>query len=160
MLFSLQIVSESSLTLWTVAHQLPLFMGFPSPIYCSRFPFHSPGDLPNPEIKPTSPALAGKFFTTESWEKKKQNCASHVALVKSPPANAGKVGLILGLGTSSGGGNGNALLYSWRYQVVVTKIILKKKKYRKAKLFIEEGLQIARKDEKQNAKEKENAITN
>ena len=92
--------------------------------------------------------------------RKKKYCASHVALVKNPPANAGKVGLILGLGTSSGGGNGNALLYSWRYQVVVTKIILKKKKYRKAKLFIEEGLQIARKDEKQNAKEKENAITN
>ena len=28
-------------------------------------PFPSPGDLPNPEIKPTSPALAGGFFTTE-----------------------------------------------------------------------------------------------
>ena len=24
-----------------------------------------PGDLPNPGIKPTSPALAGRFFTTE-----------------------------------------------------------------------------------------------
>ena len=28
-------------------------------------PFPSPGDLPDPEIKPTSPALAGGFFTTE-----------------------------------------------------------------------------------------------
>ena len=27
--------------------------------------FPSPGDLPDPGIKPTSPALAGKFFTTE-----------------------------------------------------------------------------------------------
>ena len=25
----------------------------------------SPGDLHNPEIKPASPALAGKYFTTE-----------------------------------------------------------------------------------------------
>ena len=29
-------------------------------------PFPSPGDLPYPGIKPTSPALAGGFFTTES----------------------------------------------------------------------------------------------
>ena len=28
-------------------------------------PFHSPGDLPNPGIEPISPALAGRFFTTE-----------------------------------------------------------------------------------------------
>ena len=28
-------------------------------------PFPSPGDLPNPGIKPASPALAGRFFTTE-----------------------------------------------------------------------------------------------
>ena len=28
-------------------------------------PFPSPEDLPNPEIKPASPALAGGFFTTE-----------------------------------------------------------------------------------------------
>ena len=27
--------------------------------------FPSPGDLPDPGIKPTSPALAGRFFTTE-----------------------------------------------------------------------------------------------
>ena len=29
-------------------------------------PFPSPGNLPNPGIKPTSPALTGKSFTTES----------------------------------------------------------------------------------------------
>ena len=36
--------------------------------YQSGLPFPSLGDLPNPEIKPTSPvspALAGGFFTTE-----------------------------------------------------------------------------------------------
>ena len=31
----------------------------------SQLPFPSPGDLPNPGIKPSSPALAGGFFTTE-----------------------------------------------------------------------------------------------
>ena len=30
---------------------------------CLPFPY--PGDLPNPEIEPASPALAGRFFTTE-----------------------------------------------------------------------------------------------
>ena len=30
-----------------------------------QIPIFSPGDLPNPGIKPTSPALAGGFFTTE-----------------------------------------------------------------------------------------------
>ena len=33
--------------------------------YWSGSPFPSPGDLPNPGIKPTSPALASRFFTTE-----------------------------------------------------------------------------------------------
>jgi len=28
-------------------------------------PFPSPGDLPDPGIEPTSPALAGGFFTAE-----------------------------------------------------------------------------------------------
>ena len=32
---------------------------------CSRLPFPFPGDLPNLGIKPESPALAGRFFTTE-----------------------------------------------------------------------------------------------
>ena len=33
--------------------------------YWSGWPFPSPGDLPNPGIKPMSPALADRFFTTE-----------------------------------------------------------------------------------------------
>ena len=40
-------------------------MEFPRQKYWSGFPFPSPGDLPNPGIKITSPALAGRFFTTE-----------------------------------------------------------------------------------------------
>ena len=44
-------------------------MLFPSQEYWSGLPFPFPGDLPDPEIEPTSPALAGRFFTTEPLEK-------------------------------------------------------------------------------------------
>ena len=44
-------------TPWTVAHQAPLPMGFPRQEYWSGLPFPSPGDLPDPGIKPVSPAL-------------------------------------------------------------------------------------------------------
>ena len=40
-------------------------MGFCQQEYYSGFPFPPPGDLPNPGIKPVSPALAARFFTTE-----------------------------------------------------------------------------------------------
>ena len=53
-------------TPWTVARQTPLSMGFPRHGYWSRSPFPPPGDLSNPGVEPTSPALAGRFFTTES----------------------------------------------------------------------------------------------
>ena len=41
----------------TVAHQVPLSVGFPRREYWSRLPFPSPGDLPNSGIKPRSLAL-------------------------------------------------------------------------------------------------------
>ena len=53
------------MTLWTIARQAPLSMGFPRQEYGSGLPFPSPGDHPAPGVKPTSPALAGKFFATE-----------------------------------------------------------------------------------------------
>ena len=40
----------------TVTHHDPLFMGFPRQEYWSELPFPSPGDLPNPGIKPATPA--------------------------------------------------------------------------------------------------------
>ena len=49
---------------WTVARQTPLSMEFSRQEYWSGLPFPSPGDLPDPGIEPTSPALAGRFFTT------------------------------------------------------------------------------------------------
>ena len=39
-----------------VTHQAPLSMGFSRQGYWSGLPFPPPGDLPNPGIKPTSPA--------------------------------------------------------------------------------------------------------
>ena len=50
---------------WTVGHQAPLSMEFSRREYRSGLPFPPPGDLPDPGIKPASPALAGGFFTTE-----------------------------------------------------------------------------------------------
>ena len=59
-------------TLWTVAHQAPLFIGFSRQEYWSELPCPPPGDLPDPGIKLTSfmsPALAGGFFSTSViWE--------------------------------------------------------------------------------------------
>ena len=52
-------------TLWTVARQAPLSVGFSRQEYWSGLPFPPPGDIPDPGTKPTSPALAGGFFTTE-----------------------------------------------------------------------------------------------
>ena len=47
------------------ACQAPLSIGFPKQEYWSWLPFPTPGDLPDPGIEPTSPALAGGLFTTE-----------------------------------------------------------------------------------------------
>jgi len=40
-------------------------MRLPKQEYWSGLPFPSPGDLPDPGIKPVSPALIGRFFTTD-----------------------------------------------------------------------------------------------
>ena len=42
-------------TLWTVACQAPLSMGFPRQEYWSGLQFPFPGDLLDPGIEPTSP---------------------------------------------------------------------------------------------------------
>ena len=55
------------MTPWTVAHQAPLSMELSRQEHWSGLPFLTPGDLLDPGIKPmtlTSPALAGRFFTT------------------------------------------------------------------------------------------------
>ena len=63
---------QSFETLWTVALQTPLSMGFSSQEHWSGLPCPPPGDPPDPGVKPAvlkSPALAGGFFTTSAtWE--------------------------------------------------------------------------------------------
>ena len=50
-------------TPWTVARQAPLSTGFPRPEYWGGLPFPPLGDLPDSGTEPTSPALAGEFFS-------------------------------------------------------------------------------------------------
>ena len=58
-------MSDSFANPWTVARQAPLSMGFSRQEYWSGVLFPSARDLPDPGIEPMSPALAGRFFTTE-----------------------------------------------------------------------------------------------
>ena len=70
--FSISLVIVKSLsrvrlfaTPWTVAHQAPPSMEFSRQEYWSGLPFPSPGDLPDPEIEPGSPALQADALTSE-----------------------------------------------------------------------------------------------
>ena len=61
-------VAKSCLTLCNSmdsSPEAPLSMEFPRQKYWSGLPFPSPGDLPDPGIELTSPALTGGFLTTE-----------------------------------------------------------------------------------------------
>ena len=61
-------VVSNSVTPRTVACQAPLSVRFPRQEYWNGLPFPPPGDLPDPRIKPVSPAspaLEGRFLTTE-----------------------------------------------------------------------------------------------
>ena len=54
---------------WTVACPAPLSMGFPRQEYWRGLLVPPLGDLPNPGLKPASPVLAGRFFTTSAtWD--------------------------------------------------------------------------------------------
>ena len=59
-------------TLWTVASQAPLSMGFSRQEHRSGLSCSPPGDLPNVGVELASfmsPALVGEFFTTSTtWE--------------------------------------------------------------------------------------------
>ena len=63
--YCLRVVSDYFVTLQIVAHKIPLSMGFPRQEYFSWLRFPSPSDLPNPGIKPASPALQEDAFTIE-----------------------------------------------------------------------------------------------
>ena len=52
-------------TPWTVARQAPLSVEFSRGEYWSGLPCPPPGDLPDPGIKPASPASQADSLTTE-----------------------------------------------------------------------------------------------
>ena len=65
----------------TVARQAPLSMGFSREEYWSGLPFPSPGDLPDPGIKPRSPVLQADSLPSESPGKPIEThpkCALHL----------------------------------------------------------------------------------
>ena len=61
-----------------LADQAPLSTGFSRQEYCSGFPFPSPGDLPNPGIKPMSPAEQADSLPLS-------HCSAHVKFASLPP---------------------------------------------------------------------------
>ena len=67
---------------WTIAYQAPPSMEFSRQEYCSGLPFPSPGDLPDPRIKPRSPTLQADALPSEpqiGYPWKKNHCiAGHL----------------------------------------------------------------------------------
>ena len=53
------------ITTWAAALQAPLSIGFSRQEYWSELPFPSPGDLPNPGIRPASSALQADSLPSE-----------------------------------------------------------------------------------------------
>ena len=66
-------------TPWTIACQAPLSMGFSRQEYWSGLPSPPPEDLPNPGIKPVSPAMAGGFLPLAPRGKPKYSYSSRFA---------------------------------------------------------------------------------
>ena len=69
-------------TLWTVACQALLSMGILQARILSGLPCPSPGDLPDPEINPWYPVLAGRFFTVWAIGKLLLLLLSHFSCVR------------------------------------------------------------------------------
>ena len=80
------VVSNTFGTPWTVAHQVPPSMGFLRQEYWSGLPYPFPGDLPNPGIKPGSPALQAESLPSEPGNK----CSTlfWIQILKSPKSPA------------------------------------------------------------------------
>ena len=70
------------MTPWTVARQAPLSMGFPRQEYWIGLPFSSPGDLPNPSIKPRSPTLQADSLSAEPPGKPKNIGVGSLSLLQ------------------------------------------------------------------------------
>ena len=79
--FSGSVVSDSM----GCSHQAPLFMGFPRQEYYSELPFPSSRDLPDPGIKPVSPALQADSLLTKASANQSdpQSCGGQLAISTS-----------------------------------------------------------------------------
>ena len=77
-------------TLWTIAHQAPLSMGFSRQEYWSGLPFFAPGNFPDPGIEPRSTALQVDSLPAEPPGKPNSKTfssvqsLSHVRLFSTP----------------------------------------------------------------------------
>ena len=68
-------MSDSAIP-WTAACPAPLSMEFSRQEYWSGLPFPSPEELPDPGIKPGSPALRAVSLPTESLGKPNEEAAT------------------------------------------------------------------------------------
>ena len=88
-----RIMSDSQNSIWTIACQATLPMGFSRQECWSGLPFPSPGDFSYPGTEPASPvspSLASGFFTTSTtWEALNTNESATVCVTVIPPM-AGK----------------------------------------------------------------------
>ena len=119
---------QLSATLWIVAHQAPLSMGFSRQEYWSGLPCPPPRDLPNPEIKPASQISCIDRWVLYHWATWEAHLINYITYIqgkmteplkvrqincsKASAWNAGDLGSIPGSGRSPGEGNGNPLQYS------------------------------------------------
>ena len=108
---------------WTAACQGPLSMGFSRQEYWSGLPCPHPRDLPDPGIKPvslTSPALAGRLFTTSATSEASASRGSMASHWLSPCQERRGV-FLLPVGLCSQGRVGELiLLFSQFYLIEVS----------------------------------------
>ena len=74
---------------WTVAHQAPLSVEFSKQEYWSGLLFPSPGDLPDPGIKPTAPAIQADSLLLSHQGSQLQLGSTYLNVIliqKKPPA--------------------------------------------------------------------------
>ena len=69
------------MTLWAVACQAPLSMGFSRQEYCSGLPCPPPGDLPDQGIKPVSPELQVDYPELPGKPESNDMCAYKTTVV-------------------------------------------------------------------------------
>ena len=75
-------MSNSFVTPWIIACQIPLFMGILRQENWSGLPFPSPGDHPNPGIEPRSPAFQEGTLTSEPPRKPIMTTGKIIALTR------------------------------------------------------------------------------